>query len=119
VEPSARGKGIGARLVEECVHFAKAAGYRRIMLWTREVLTDARKIYQAAGFERIDAEAGEESGRSSRRSGPATSDAAPMSLRGAACPGRGSRCERAGVRTARRRPTAGRGAPGTGRPAVR
>jgi DNA-binding MarR family transcriptional regulator/GNAT superfamily N-acetyltransferase len=50
VEPHARGLGIGARLVDECVTFARRAGYRRMVLWTQSILTSAHKIYTAKGF---------------------------------------------------------------------
>ena len=53
VEPSARGLGIGSRLVDEVIRFSRKAGYKRIELWTHPELVSARKIYKAAGFELI------------------------------------------------------------------
>lgn len=51
VDPAARGKRLGRRLVDECVSFARAAGYTRMALWTNDPLTSAARIYRAAGFE--------------------------------------------------------------------
>jgi DNA-binding MarR family transcriptional regulator/GNAT superfamily N-acetyltransferase len=53
VEPRARGHGIGRRLVEECVRFARQADYRAITLWTQSTLVEARAIYQRCGFTKV------------------------------------------------------------------
>jgi DNA-binding MarR family transcriptional regulator/GNAT superfamily N-acetyltransferase len=63
VEPSARGLGIGKRLVSECIQFAEQAGYKKMMLWTQSELTAARKIYEEAGFRRVKEEAHQSWGR--------------------------------------------------------
>jgi DNA-binding MarR family transcriptional regulator/N-acetylglutamate synthase-like GNAT family acetyltransferase len=50
VDPKARGLGLGARLIDECINFTRVAGYRKVTLWTHSVLTAARHIYEKAGF---------------------------------------------------------------------
>ncbi|MSO68034.1 MAG: MarR family transcriptional regulator [Pseudolabrys sp.] len=51
VDPKARGLGLGARLTSECMRFARAAGYKKITLWTHSILTAARHTYEKAGFK--------------------------------------------------------------------
>jgi DNA-binding MarR family transcriptional regulator/GNAT superfamily N-acetyltransferase len=65
VEPAARGRGVGTRLVDECTRFARRAGYRAIRLWTNAELGAARRIYQRAGYRLISEEP-------HRRFGPAS-----------------------------------------------
>ena len=56
VEPHARGSGIGARLIDECIGFARKAGYRVLRLWTQGDLYAARHLYRRAGFRRLRSE---------------------------------------------------------------
>jgi DNA-binding MarR family transcriptional regulator/GNAT superfamily N-acetyltransferase len=56
VDAAARGRGLGRRLVDEAMGFARARGYRRMVLWTNDILTAARRIYETAGFTLIEEE---------------------------------------------------------------
>lgn len=62
VEPSGRGLGLGRRLVQACIGFAREAGYRELVLWTHSVLETARRIYADAGFTLAQSQAHEEFG---------------------------------------------------------
>jgi GNAT superfamily N-acetyltransferase len=56
VEPHARGLGLGKRLVDECIAFARQVGYRKMILWTQSNLLAARGIYERAGFKLVESE---------------------------------------------------------------
>lgn len=53
VDPKARGLGLGTKLVEECVQFARQTGYKKLVLWTNSILVEARHIYKKIGFNLV------------------------------------------------------------------
>jgi DNA-binding MarR family transcriptional regulator/N-acetylglutamate synthase-like GNAT family acetyltransferase len=62
VDPAQRGRGVGEKLVDECLRFACEAGYRKVTLWTQSILAGARRIYEAKGFKLVTSEAHESFG---------------------------------------------------------
>jgi GNAT superfamily N-acetyltransferase len=62
VDPSARGQGLGKRLLQEAIAFAQANGYRNIILWTVSALTTAARLYIAAGFRKVEEKPGRQWG---------------------------------------------------------
>ena len=56
VSPKARGLGLGARLTDECIAFARAKGYKKMALWTNSCLAAARGIYAKRGFKLVKSE---------------------------------------------------------------
>ena len=62
LEPEVRGQGLGRRLVDECIAFAREAGYRRVTLWTQSSLTAARHIYESTGFRLVESKAHQDFG---------------------------------------------------------
>lgn len=88
VERDARGLGLGGRLVDECVAFARAAGYRKIVLWTQSELLAARRIYEQRGFRPVSEHPHRSFGRDllaetwdlSLRSGPAAKERGSASI---------------------------------------